>query len=77
MAVSGVSSMGHVPIRFQVFTVATEVTGKARVATITPRSQILSQLAAAPSSNLRDLFNLIVSLSPRSALYAYARFLVM
>ena len=39
MAVSGVSSMGHVPIRFQVFTVATEVTGKARVATVIPRSQ--------------------------------------
>ena len=42
MAVSGVSPMGHVPIRFQVFTVATEVTGKARVAIVIPRSQTSS-----------------------------------
>ena len=42
MAVSVVSSMGHVPILFQVFTVATEVAGKARVATVIPRSQTSS-----------------------------------
>jgi hypothetical protein len=40
MAVNGVSSMGFVPIRFQVLTVAIEATGKVRIATVIPRSQI-------------------------------------
>jgi len=40
MAVNGVSSMGLVPIRFEVLTVAIEATGKVRFATVIPRSQI-------------------------------------